>query len=61
MRRCVIGLMLTLVLGLLLEPLAAAPLRGKVPHVGILSFPSAESSPGGEATTISWQFVPLYC
>src|SRR5947209_6152295 len=52
MRLRTIGAMLTLALAMLVAPRTAdAQHAGQVPHVGILSFFSAEPSPGGEEIT----------
>jgi putative tryptophan/tyrosine transport system substrate-binding protein len=45
MPRCLIGFLVTLVLGLLGAPLTAAGLPGKMPRVGVLEFGSPPASP----------------
>jgi putative tryptophan/tyrosine transport system substrate-binding protein len=45
MPRCLIGFLVTLVLGLLGTPLTAAGLPGKMPRVGVLEFGSPPASP----------------
>jgi putative tryptophan/tyrosine transport system substrate-binding protein len=44
MTRCCIGLLITLALGILMAPLAAAP-PGKMPRIGVLEFGSPPISP----------------
>src|SRR5918999_5540027 len=55
MPRCLIGFLVTLVLGLLGAPLTAAGLPGKMPRVGVLEFGSPPASPEWKTRALFWQ------